>query len=381
MSLRVVLFGTCDMGKPRSRIMVAAAREVGIEVVPCRVALWEGIEDKSRLKGWRRKLMLVLRASVAWPVLMVRYLAIGRHDAVWVGYPGPWDVLAVWPLARLRRRPIVWDLFISLYDTVVRDRALVSPGSLRARFLSVSERWAARAADRVVLDTATHGRVLAELLSIPEHKLANVFVGAEQRWFFPLPRKVPEEPIRVLFYGQCIPLHGMRTIVEAAATLGPEFAFHLIGDGQEGASIRRHIAERQIAIWRWDDWVPYERLREAMAEADLVLGIFGTSAKAASVIPNKVFQAILCDKPIITRDSPAIRELVGETREGIVLVPAGDPGALAAALVQFRDRRHILPSPLHDDLRARCAHLGEAWRSLFEQVVTSASRADASRER
>ena len=87
---------------------------------------------------------------------------------------------------------------------------------------------------------------------------------------------------------------------------------------------------------RWIPWVPYEELAEHIRAADVCLGIFGASAKAGNVIPNKVFQIVSCGKPVITRDSPAIRELLAESDPGVYLVPPADPDALLAALRRFR---------------------------------------------
>jgi glycosyltransferase involved in cell wall biosynthesis len=69
------------------------------------------------------------------------------------------------------------------------------------------------------------------------------------------------------------------------------------------------------------------------------LGIFGTSEKAASVIPNKVFQVVAAGRPLITRDSPAIRELLSPTPGCVSLVAAGDAAALADAVREHANRR------------------------------------------
>ena len=78
---------------------------------------------------------------------------------------------------------------------------------------------------------------------------------------------------------------------------------------------------------RWVDWVDYADLVSWISRADLCLGIFGTSEKAASVIPNKVYQVVAAGRPVVTRDSPAIRELLEHAPPCVYLIPPGDAPA------------------------------------------------------
>src|SRR3546814_8336865 len=70
------------------------------------------------------------------------------------------------------------------------------------------------------------------------------------------------------------------------------------------------LAEEPLPKLHWLEWVEYRQLKQFIAEAELCLGIFGTSEKVASVIPNKVFQLVAAGRPVITRDSAAIRDLL-----------------------------------------------------------------------
>ena len=192
--LRIIAWGTYDLGKPRVRILLRGLRENGVEVLECHRDVWQGVEDKSQVAGWRRKARFIGKWLIAYPSLIVRYLRLPKHDAVLVPYMGQLDVLILWPFAKLRRRPIIWDAFLSLYNTIVEDRQLVRPGSLAARLLFAWEWLACRAADVVLVDTNAHGRYFIERFGIPQAKVQRIFVGAEPEHFYP--SREPKRPDR-----------------------------------------------------------------------------------------------------------------------------------------------------------------------------------------
>ncbi|WP_460275647.1 glycosyltransferase [Celeribacter sp. ULVN23_4] len=328
-SPRSVLFwGTYDLGKPRTRILRDGLREIGIEVIEIHADIWSGQEDKSQT-GWAALLRIALRALMAYPVLIWRYLRAPHHDIVIVPYLGQIDVLILCPFAQLKRRAVVWDMFISLYDTVVQDRQMTRPKSLIARALKALEWLGCRAADRVLMDTPAHARRIAGLFHVAYDRVDAVPVGAEPEAFANVPpRQAHGGPVRILFYGQLIPLHGVQTILEAALSeRGRDYDWHLIGSGQHSDLVRTTLAQSAATHITWEAWRTYEDLRTAIAEADICLGIFGNSDKAASVIPNKVYQALIAGRPVVTRRSPAMEEAFAP-HPGLELVAPSDPDAL-----------------------------------------------------
>ena len=70
--LRVVYWGTYDVGKPRNRIMLRGLRDSGVAVTECHVELWRRVEDKSQLTGPLRRAAVVARWLVSYPVLIAR---------------------------------------------------------------------------------------------------------------------------------------------------------------------------------------------------------------------------------------------------------------------------------------------------------------------
>jgi glycosyltransferase involved in cell wall biosynthesis len=354
--LRVLYFGTYERDYPRNAQVISCLRAAGVEVIERHVSVWE-----AGRRNWEAGLTTAVRVGFAEALLTLPRRE--RFDAVIVGYPGHFDVPRARRLAR--RRPLVFNPLVSLADTLVGDRGRWRTGSFAARVLTAVDRRALRLADLVVADTDANGAFLAELGGIPRERVATAFVGAEERLFRPAWR--PAERFTCLFVGKLIPLHGLETIL-AAAELAPELAFRVVGSGQLD-----DLLERRPANVEWERWVDYERLPEAYWGAGCALGIFGTSAKAARVIPNKAFQALACGTPLVTADTPAARELLVDG-ESALLVPPGDPAALAAAL------RRLAADPaatrrLSEQGRAAYERdaseevLGSRWRSLLESAV------------
>lgn len=333
----VLHWGTFDLGKPRTRILRAGLVAAGASLQDCHTPIWTGREDKTQQTGALQRLWTLLRWLASYPLLVWRFLRAPRPDVVLTSFPGVLDTIVLAPFARLRGVPLVCDLFISAYDSLVFDRRLVREGSLVARALRWVEGWAIRSADLALLDTATHARRVEALFDLPPGSCGAVPVGAESEYFKPAPIPEGRAPgdLQVLFYGQFIPLHGIETILRAAQLVRDEpIEWTLIGRGQEAASVRRLLAADPLPRVRWVDWVEYGELGEWIGQADLCLGIFGTSEKAASVIPNKVYQTLACGRPLVTRDSPAIRELLDQAPPCVYLVPPADPDALADAIRQ-----------------------------------------------
>ncbi|MBN8501123.1 MAG: glycosyltransferase [Sphingomonadales bacterium] len=334
---RFLVWGTFDTGKPRVRMLVEALRANDPGITVCHRNPWAGIEDKSQIKGLGARLAVLARWLLAYPALVWAYLRAPRHQVVVVPYPGNLDVLVLWPLAKLRGARICWDMFLSIYDTTVVDRAMLRGGGLAARLLYGAEWLSTRAADRILLDTRAHAAYVATLFRLRAEKVDAFWVGAETQLFKPAAQAPATDPVEVLFYGQFIPLHGLDTIVAAIERIeqrtdAPPLHFTIVGSGQEQPRIDRLIASKGLRTITRIPWVAFDELPGLIARASICLGVFAADGKGTRVIPNKVFQIMAAGRPLITMDSPAIRELVSPGL-ALRLVPPGDDAALADAIL------------------------------------------------
>jgi glycosyltransferase involved in cell wall biosynthesis len=322
--------GTYEQAYPRARVLVEGLRQIGVDVVERHRPVWE--RERHKAGPFLRPVPLVRSAGrfgAAWARLAAEGAREPGVDAIVAGYLAQPDALPAWCVARARRLPLVADVMISLADTLGGDRAMA--GRAAAAALAGADRMTVRLADLVLADTAAGADWLAARFGVPRERVAVVPVGAEPGRFPPLPP--PAGPPTVLFYGKLAPLHGVATVLEAARRPGAP-RLRLIGDGQLGAWLAGELARDRPPGLSWERWVPYESLGAEVGRAAVCLGVFGESAKAARVVPNKVWQAMAAGRPVVTADTPAVREVLHDGRSAL-LVPPGDPDALGDALARL----------------------------------------------
>ena len=353
--MQILYFGTYERDYPRNAQVISCLRRAGVEVVESHAPLWE---QRHKLAFGARSMVRALRAEAR----LVRRSAEGA-DAVLVGYPGHLDMSAAKRVAR--GRPVVFNPLVSLEETMIEDRGLLKERSAAAGAIRLVDRTAFRRADLVVADTDAHARYFIERFGLAADRVAACYVGADDQLFAPGPFEATS--FHVLFVGKLIPLHGLETILKAAE-LCPETEFRIVGSGQLD-----EVLTTMPGNVRHEPWVEYDRLPDLYRLAGCALGIFGVSAKAARVIPNKAFHALATETPLVTSDTPAARELL-EDGHNALLVPPGDPSALAAAIRRLADDaglRHRLAANgrLTYVEQASEPVLGARWRSLLEDLL------------
>jgi glycosyltransferase involved in cell wall biosynthesis len=375
--MRTIIFGTYDTAMhPRIATIAEGLAARGFDVTECNIPLGLTTADRVDMlaKPWKVG-GLVARLANRWVGLAAKSRSLGKHglgrpDVVVVGYLGHFDVLLARLLYRRGKVPIVLDHLISAANTA-KDRRL--DGGLKTKLLRLIDDAALRAADIVVVDTDEHLEIVPEKY---RSKAVVVHVGAPAPWHAAAvepsatapsttaPSTTGSGPLKVVFYGLYTPLQGTPVIGEALGRLaGAPIEVTMIGRGQDEAETKRAAAANNSV--RWLDWVPAPELPALVAAHDVCLGIFGTGDKALRVVPNKVFQGAAAGCAVITSDTAPQRRVLGTVSQesGAVLVPPGDPKALADALLRLADDREALLKLRH------AARQLAAERFTPEQVV------------
>ena len=353
--MKALYFGTYDRAAPRNTQVVSCLRGAGVRVHELHREVW----GRHNWSLGFRQLARIIRAE--------RDLAREAEeeaDVVIVGYPGHFDMPAARRVAR--GRPIVFNPLVSLHDTLVGDRGRFRRRSPAAAVLRAADASAFRTADLVVADTEAHAAFFQASFRLDPGRVEVALVGADEPHF--RPGWHPPEPFRVLFVGKLVPLHGLETIL-AAARLVPHVPFTVVGEGQQSDLLATRPPNVEHVAW-----VQFEDLPDAYRGSGAALGIFGTGEKAGRVIPNKVFQALACARPVVTADTPAARELLTHETDAL-LVPPGDPGALAEAVRRLASDAGLAERLAEAGRATYEAHasedvLGARWRSLLERVLS-----------
>lgn len=309
---KVCFFGIYDPLYSRNRVLIRGFQENGYEAVHCRVA-----PDAHR--GISKFFFLVRE-----------YLAVRteRFDVVIVAFPGH---TIVWLARILFGSRIIFDAFVSLYNSNVEDRKVYQASSLSGLWDRFLDQHSMKLASVVLFDTNAQIEYASKKFGIVREKFRRVFVGADDTVFKPREQRKDDTNFVVHFHGTFIPLHGVEYIIEAAKMLEVEtdIVFEIIGNGQERKSIEQKMASMGAGKnIRLLPKIPYEELATTMSRADICLGIFGTTSKALMVIPNKVFEALASRKALITMRSPAIGELCVDKKH-LFLCDPGDARDLA----------------------------------------------------
>lgn len=346
--MTVLYFGTYSKGEgyPRNNVIIEGLKKSGVEVIECHGSLWKGPEEKMAGVKMGIDLLRFLPYFLSTYLLLIRnFFKIHNYDLIIVGYSGHFDIFLAKLLTIFKRKPLVFDAFLSLYDTVVLDRKIVRKGSFKAGVLWWVDKASCAISDLVLLDTNEHITYFVETFKLPREKFCRIFASTEEEFLEgdEVEGDEKKDGFSVLFFGTYIPLHGIQTIIKAAKLLDKydDIQVTLTGKGQLLPEMKRLAQKLGVQNLTFqDNWVSPKELKGYIQNASVCLGVFGETGKTKRVIPLKVYGCLSQGKAVITGDTPAARELLtdGETA---ILVPLGDPSALANAILDLRENENL----------------------------------------
>ena len=314
MGRRVLFWGRFDHGYSKTRVNAAAFKALGWEVDYFDVKWCCRLGDvEAFFRGLDRR---------------------PRPDLVLVPVCRQRDIAAACRWAHKRGIKVLFDPMISAWDKKVLEQKKWKAEERRAKRLLAWEKKLMAMPDFITWDTSCHVDFAAEYLDVPREKMTPLFTGTDEEVFKPVGSTKDDGVFKVLYHGAYLPLHGTEVIVEAARmTQDLPIQWDFLGWGAYKASTEAKA--KGLKNVRFLEKVPYVKVPEVICAHDIVLGVFGTTAKAARVIGNKVYECMACGRPTInefcTGYPPSAKDC-----KAIKFIPAGDPAALVKAVEEYR---------------------------------------------
>ena len=355
--------------------MISALESAGVEVITCHEKLWQSIEDRENITagGWRSP-KFWWRVVKAYTKLIFRSFSIGKFDLMIVGYPGQFDVFLAKVICGLKRKPLVWDVFMSIYLVAI-ERRLEGSKYSAVNLLKKFEEKALGIPDLLIQDTRQYVEWFQQNYNIQPERFRLVPTGADDSIFndsrnidLMMPR------LRVLYYGTFIANHGLDHILEAAKILSSRADIELlfVGEGPEKARIVQQAEAENLENVTFSGWCSQNELVEQIGSAALCLGAFGSTPQSLMTVQNKIYECMACGKAVITGTSPAIQAQFTDKVELKICERTGE--SIAEAILYLRANPDLLKEI---GLRARqafvdhysVAALGKTFREHLETLL------------
>lgn len=277
--------------------------------------------------------------------------------------------LSAWAVARIKRRPIVFEVR-DIWPDAILASGVSRPNSMLAKVLTGVSRFLHNHSDLIVVVTPAFKRELVERWDADPDKIEVVQNGVELRLF---DRNEPEEmdlglepgSFVVAYVGTLGLAHGLATVLDAAsemATTDPEIRFVLAGAGAESELLRARIDKGELANVRLLGELPRTEIPRLLRSTDVSLVLLKKAEIFEKVIPTKMLEFMAAARPIVLGVDGQARAILDAAGGGIHIEPQN-----TAALIEAIRRLRNDP-----ELRVR---LGGNGRRYAEQNLSRESTA------
>ncbi|HET6873293.1 MAG TPA: glycosyltransferase family 4 protein [Acidimicrobiales bacterium] len=262
-----------------------------------------------------------------------------------------------------------WPLLGTCHHPVTVDRKLDLAHAPNLRRRLQLKRWygfldmqmkVARQVPRILTVSTSSRKDIVEQYGVSEEQLQVVPIGVDTNHFRPRP-EIARVPGRIMTTASAdVPFKGLLPLVEAVAkvrTERPEAHLVVVGKLRDDSPVAAAIDRLGVRdAVKFESGISNERMIELYAEAEVAVV---PSLYEGFSLP--AVESMACGVPLVTTTGGALPEVVGEDGVTGLLVPPGDPGELAGAILK------VLSDP---ELRARLAD--NARRRVLERFTWQA---------
>jgi glycosyltransferase involved in cell wall biosynthesis len=211
----------------------------------------------------------------------------------------------------------------------------------RRVFEAIERRWAHQA-DAVITVNQAYATILERTLRIDRPAIV---MNCPQRWTPPTPRpdrirdalSLPPETRIVLYQGNLMSDRGIEQSMDAILAV-PDAVLALLGYGALRNGLEALVGQKPYRgrVYLLPPVPPSELLAWSASADVLVMAIQPTSLNHRYTTPQKLFEAIAAEVPVVASDLPGMAEIVEEAGIGVLCDPTSPP-AIAAGIRSLLD--------------------------------------------
>ncbi len=255
-------------------------------------------------------------------------------------------------------RPLIYDEFINPIEWVSYEHKKIGKYNPITWMLWVYYRLLLSVTELILTDTQSHADLSARMMKVRRDKFVTLPVATDESLFTAhANEEIENDMFTVFYYGNMLPLHGLKYVIEAAVLMNHEpIKFVLVG-GNAKTAHDVAVAVGNGAKIEYKAWVEFEQLPRLMREADLCLaGPFGDTFQAQYVITGKAYQYMAMGRPIVVGKN--LESDVFTHKKNALIAKQGDATALVEVLTWAMNNRTDLEP------------IGKAGKKLYEEELS-----------
>lgn len=290
---------------------------------------------------------------------------------------------------RFRGWPLVFEVR-DLWPESAVATGVLREGSAFTRGMYRLEAAAYRRADRINVLTPAFRENIVDRGLAPEDRIVFVPNGADLDLFAPGPR---DNEVRkrhgwgntfvALYAGAHGKANCLRQLIDAADLLQEEDVLLVsVGDGPERSELEEEAKRRGLSNVRFLGAVPKEEMPAYVQAADVGMAVLKRVDTFKTVYPNKVFDYMACERPVLVAIDGVARRLVEEEAHAGLFAEPENAKEIAERILQLKadpglcrkfglaGRKYVLDNFSREVLAAR-------YERILADLVYSAVKSSA----
>lgn len=271
------------------------------------------------------------------------------------------DIVYILPMGKLSlfeiqfahkcNKKIVYEFYISQYDTYVNDKQRVNEKSAKAKQLLKEDQYLVDYSTDIIFLNKSEQVYYLEVINRKNIQVNtyNIPLATEtkEKAYLPFVHNKTNK-ITLCWWGSYIPLHGVSKIIEAAKFLKEmqiDFELFLFGTNDKKAEPYQKMIDEfelteHVIIDNNKSFADKSLEKFLLERCDLAFGNFGDSKKAKVVMVNKAVESISMNIPVISQPTEALQEFFSNEKN--IYFCGSTPKEIADVIVKVSENKELL---------------------------------------